>query len=241
MKKILLSLLSSLAVMSVNAQTYTTSTFDLSNIISTSGSTSHSINQTLAVGESILINFTVGNLAPATGDDTNADTLFYPLKFNITAVNATDELQLKAEVGTVVYEVSRVGGGVLGFGEDYYVIENQTVPVLVTNTGTTSVGITSTKIFGGQYAEVISNAGVPLFGANGSATFTNPVEEDFLTIGLPSDVQKATIQLVSMTGDVLLQKEITQSENELDLSSLSSGIYLIRDESTASMAKLVLK
>ncbi len=240
MKQISLLLSFALSTILLNAQTYTTSNFDLTNSVSSSGSESHTIAQTLAVGESVSINFTVGDISPTTGSNTVADTLFYPFKLNVEAVNATDELQLKAEIGTDSYEPSITGSGVLSFGDDFYVVENKITPVLVTNTGSNPVVVQSTKIFGGQYVSVISNVGNALFGSEGSATYNNPIAEDILHINLPSDIQRASVQLLSMSGDVLLQQEITPLKNTIDLSKLSSGVYLLRDINTASVAKIIL-
>ncbi len=57
--------------------------------------------------------------------------------------------------------------------------------------------------------------------------FPNPASDN-LTIQLPSDSERATVQFYDYVGKLTLTKEISLSNNKIDVNSLNSGIYILK-------------
>ena len=90
-------------------------------------------------------------------------------------------------------------------------------------------------------ATVVTNLGEENhFFEDGNVVISNPVQDDQLTIGLPTDISSATIALVSLEGRLIETKDITANDNSFDVSNLQ-GMYFLRELSTGSMKKIIIK
>ncbi len=72
--------------------------------------------------------------------------------------------------------------------------------------------------------------------------FPNP-SDNYVTLQLPSDVNKVQVSVFDYLGKALIQKSIGSNNNTLDISSLSAGIYFVRiqTDSKVGTKKLVVR
>jgi len=72
--------------------------------------------------------------------------------------------------------------------------------------------------------------------------FPNP-SDNYVTLQLPSDVDKVQVSVFDYLGKALLQKSISSNNNTLDISNLSAGIYFVRIQSDSKVGtkKLVVR
>jgi hypothetical protein len=70
--------------------------------------------------------------------------------------------------------------------------------------------------------------------------YPNPAS-DMLTISLPKLSSNAQLTLFNITGEKLLEKQITQAETQLDISMLPKGMYFLRlqSENNGKAAKII--
>jgi hypothetical protein len=103
-----------------------------------------------------------------------------------------------------------------------------------------------TATFGGtggmawfQNQLIPNTTGVPEFNPADIKIYPNPANDN-LTIEAPS---KATIEILNIQGQLLLQQSIQETKTEIDISGLSTGIYYIKyqTEKDAAVKKLIKK
>ena len=93
-----------------------------------------------------------------------------------------------------------------------------------------------------RYAdEVISNIANNLFGKYG-ISFQNPVSNNELSFyNIPSDFVGTEVVLISTEGQRVVGKYITSSDNKLDLSNIPSGLYILQDQNSGSSTKVIIQ
>jgi len=196
-----------------------------------------------AGNDTIYFPVTVGEIIPDTDEDTDVDTLVIDISFKIFEGTSGTETFVNDASFTYfnkidTYEYTDVTGGHI-LKHSFRFVENQidTLKVIITAGDITfdRFEINST----GQ--EVISNIQNDLFGEH-SVSFQNPVEAGELSFSkFPSDFVATNVSLISMEGEVLVSKQITTSDNSIDLSHVPAGLYLMRDETTGSSKKVMIK
>lgn len=60
--------------------------------------------------------------------------------------------------------------------------------------------------------------------------FPNPVS-NFLNIQIPTSTEPTNLKIYNVLGKLILEKDLTQSETRLNLSSMASGIYMMSFQS----------
>jgi hypothetical protein len=70
--------------------------------------------------------------------------------------------------------------------------------------------------------------------------FPNPVNL-ILYIKVPEDFEQSTISIYNVLGKLVLQKNITETVNPIDVSSIASGLYIVnlQSEQTTKTFKLI--
>ena len=117
--------------------------------------------------------------------------------------------------------------------------EDSVYTVTITNTGATIVRFDWYNIINNG-GSVISNLGSDLF-EEGKVSLTNPVLNGNLTISLVEGLESLTFELVSMEGERVMSETITNTNHSIDVSSLRSGLYLLRETNSGSVKKLMIK
>ena len=209
----------------------------------------HSVDLNSATGpDTIFFPVTIdGEVYPTDGPNGSKDTLTLEIAVgywgNINTTNASlvtsnADFTIKNKFASYTYtDQSRTSGGSSELYDEFKFIEGEidTVMVIVTD-GFLSLDhmyLRSTN------ATVISNANNDLFGVNG-ATIRNPIENGELLIQLPKEVSSATVALLSLEGQIIETKEITATNNSFNVSTLK-GMYILKDLSTSSVKKLIIK
>lgn len=155
------------------------------------------------------------------------DTVFYtggngePLHFNVFRKSLTntngDAVTLPATVGdSVVFTFTSLSNPVWNFSRilTLTILQETTSKNLVqAEVVPASAGVVTTGIF----PSLLENDGVRLF--------PNPVDK-FITIQL-GESKSAIVSLNSIEGKLLMQKTISQGENQVDISALPKATYLI--------------
>jgi len=88
-------------------------------------------------------------------------------------------------------------------------------------------------------AEVISNIDEDLF-KDQYISFTNPTTNGMLSVFSKNDFSME-IELIAMDGHIVSTKTLNNNDNSLDVSSLKAGLYLLRDKTTGSIQKVMIK
>ncbi|MFK5889771.1 MAG: T9SS type A sorting domain-containing protein [Flavobacteriaceae bacterium] len=93
----------------------------------------------------------------------------------------------------------------------------------------------NTKTIGGVLA--VNNARLLQF-----SMYPNP-SDNYVTLQLPSGTNKANVKIFDYLGKTLIQKNLNSSNNNLDVSNLSAGIYFVRiqTDSKVGTKKLVVR
>ena len=224
---------------------------DANQYITYSSGFSNTINTALHVANVTSTNDTVyfpvkvEGIIPSDAQDTDFDTL----KVNI-AIRAYGVSSIPTTATTDAYftyfnkydsyeysNFSKTNGGVSLY-QPFKFVENQTDTLKIVLTA----GQLSFDRFEIGYGsqEVVTNSAQPLFGDQG-ANVNNPVSDGMLAIGLPSDVTSAELLLFSLEGELVMSQTVTTSENRIDVSSLSKGMYLLTDKKTGSTKKIVIQ
>jgi len=198
-----------------------------------------------AGNDTIYFPVTVGEIIPDTEEDTDVDTLAIDIALRLFHGNSGTEsfvtdasFTYSNKYDSYEYtDLSILGGN--NFYQTFKFVENQVDTIKVI---TTSGDITLDRIYVNSTGqEVISSLQSDLFGEHG-VSFQNPVQAKQLSFSqFPSDFVATDISLISMEGQVVLTKHITLSDNSIDLATIPSGLYLMRDETTASSKKLMIK
>ena len=95
-----------------------------------------------------------------------------------------------------------------------------------------------------KYKEVTPTAGIEDFANNSSfAIYPNPTANKNVTVALNNITEKATVSVYSITGAKVFETTLTANAQELNLSTLNSGIYLVRVEAgnNAEVKRLVIQ
>jgi len=195
--------------------------------------------------DTIYFPVTIGEIVPDTEEDTDVDTLVIDITLRLFDGNSGTEsfvtdatLSYLNKYDSYEYTDLNISGGT-NFTHSFKFVENQidTIKVVIAS-GDIAIDrfyINST----GQ--EVVSNVYTDLFGEYG-VNFQNPVKAKQLSFfQFPSDFRATDISLISMEGQVVLSKHITSANHSIDLSHVPAGLYLMRDETTGSSKKLMIK
>jgi subtilisin family serine protease len=77
-------------------------------------------------------------------------------------------------------------------------------------------------------------------GETGIRIIPNPAR-DLITVSLPMLIGIAQLTLFNITGEKLIEKQITQAETQIDISALPRGVYFVRvqDEKMIEVTKLI--
>ena len=199
------------------------------------------LQKELAIGDYVTFNFTIPKFTAT--PDSDADTvvlMFRPIFTNNEDGVAGAQITTEYPFQTVVSDAS-------GTGTNYQVPafegikfrEDSTYTITITNTGTTVVynrwfNINNT---GGS---VITNLNSDLF-SKGEISPINPVIDGNLMVSLTDNIQSVTLELISMEGISVISKTITTTDNNIDVSGLKTGLYLLRDINSGSVTKLMIK
>jgi len=72
--------------------------------------------------------------------------------------------------------------------------------------------------------------------------YPNP-SDTYVTLQLPFDTNKANVKIFDYLGKILIQKNLNNTNNNLDISNLSTGIYFVRIQSDTKVGtkKLVVR
>ena len=224
---------------------------DANQYITYSSGFSNTINTALHVANVTSTNDTVyfpvkvEGIIPSDAQDTDFDTL----KVNIairaygvsssptTATTDADFIYFNKYDSYEYTDFTKTGGGVSLY-QSFRFVENQTDTIKVVLTA----GQLSFDRFEIGYGskEVISNTSYELF-KDSETKIYNPVSDGMLEIVLPSDITSAELVLFSLEGELVMSNTITTSENRIDVSSLSKGMYLLTDKKTGSTKKIVIQ
>jgi len=195
----------------------------------------------LAPGDSITEDVVLGDVVLPDGDS-DVDTVRSNLFIRAYVSSGTTEVTVSANNGTSkTFDVSLTSeGNVIKNGTiDFY--EGDTTTITVKNTSTTN-SVTFTRLIfqTGSKTSVISDANYGLFQQEG-VSVSNPVSNGTLYINhLPTDFGSATVELINLEGTLMLSKTITQNDASIDVSSLNSGVYLLREAETGFAKKIVI-
>jgi len=93
----------------------------------------------------------------------------------------------------------------------------------------------NTKVIGGVLA--VNDARLLQF-----TMYPNP-SDNYVTLQLPSGTNKANVKIFDYLGKTLIQKNLNNTNNNLDVSNLSAGIYFVRIQSDIKVGtkKLVVR
>jgi len=102
-------------------------------------------------------------------------------------------------------------------------------------TATNTQVVFNTKTIGGVLG--INNAQLLQF-----SMYPNP-SDNYVTLQLPSGTNKANVKIFDYLGKTLIQKNLNNTNNNLDISNLSAGIYFVRIQSDTKVGtkKLVVR
>ena len=209
----------------------------------------HTVDLNNATGpDTIIFPVTIaGEIIPSTGINASNDTLTIEIAVgywgntNNTANPSTSNTDFTIKNRFASYEYtnqSRSSGGSSKLYDEFKFIEGETDTVMIIVTAGTFV--LDNMYIRSTNATVISNAGDGLFDENG-ATISNPVVGGELSIQLPNDISSASVALLSMEGKVIETKEVTTANNSFDVSKLKGGMYFLKDLSSASVKKVIIK
>ena len=218
-----------------------------SNFSNTVSAALHTVDLTSSTGpDTIYFPVSIdGEIYPTDGPNGEKDTLrleiavgFWGLhtNYSIATTEADFTIQNKFESYSYTNQTRNTQGASKVYDEFTFVEGDvDTVKVIVT-AGLFSLDrlyIRSSNV------SVLSNASQGIFDQS-NAVVNNPVVGNLMTINLPQDVTTTTISLLSLDGQVIETKHITKTDNSFDVSNLS-GIYLLRELSTASVKKVVIE
>ncbi len=198
--------------------------------------------KTLAIGDYVTFNFTIPSFTAA--PNTDADTV--ELEFRPIFQNQEDGVS-GAQI-TVAYPFNTtIVSDASGTGTGYQIPayqkikfrEDSVYTVTITNTGATTVKFDWYNIVSNN-GSIISNLGSDLF-EEGKVSLNNPVLDGDLTISLVESIKSITLELISMEGISVISKTITTTDNNIDVSGLKTGLYLLRDINSGSVTKLMIK
>lgn len=109
-----------------------------------------------------------------------------------------------------------------------------------TTTGNYAVEITKNNCTKTSACSSFNVLNVGDFQVNNISVNPNPVNDKITLLGFENATSKLSISLFSITGKKIFKKTLTSNSNELDVKSLSSGVYLL-NISTPNGGKKVLK
>jgi len=207
----------------------------------------HTVDLNNATGpDTIIFPVTIaGEIIPSTGINASNDTLTIEIAVGYWGNNNSEirtldaDFTIKNKFASYEYtDQSRNQRGSSALYDEFKFIEGETDTVMVIITA--GVFTLDHMYIRSTNATVISNAGDGLFDENG-ATISNPVVDGELSIQLPNDISSASVALLSMEGKVIKTKEITTANNSFDVSYLKGGMYFLKDLSTASVKKVIIK
>jgi len=185
-----------------------------------------------------------GEITPSSGVNTSHDTLTIEVAVgywgnkNSSIRTLEADYTIKNRYASYAYtNQSRNTAGASELYDEFKFVEGETDTVMLI---VTAGRLALDRIYvRASNATVISDASDDLFGKNG-ATVSNPVTDGDLSILLPSDISSTNIALLSMEGRIIETKEITATNNSFDVSRLK-GMYFLKDLSTASFKKVIIK
>jgi len=235
------------AISGENRATNAISLNDEATAIQSISNSSIGIPQTTNEGDTLIIFFDVPALFESEGVNASRDTLKVSMGFRTNSTGVGIEVTIiRPFLDDTTFDVSNKANYSLG-----------TIPFIENTTD-------SIKIIVNQGALVLNASGFRIYsidGASNSSSFnsptvitdikdglfndenvhiTNPVSNGLLTIHLPSDARSTEVELLSLEGNTVLSQEISPSHRTIDVSGLK-GLYLLREVSTGSIKKIIIK
>jgi len=203
------------------------------------------VSSVTSTNDTVYLPLKVEGVVPSNTEDTEFDTLKVNIAIRAYGVVskpelATTDADFKYFNKYDSYEYSdftKTGGGVSLY-QTFRFVENQTDTLKVVLTA----GQLSFDRFEINYLtqEVVTNSSHELFSING-ARVTNPVTDGILTIDLPLEINSAELALFNLKGEIVHEKKITSTENQLFVSELETGIYVLVDKNSGSTKKIVIQ
>jgi len=218
----------------------------------------------IATDESMTASVSLGDITPNTGTNSAVDTLnsleiiiwvqltglvvgttlsrSYTISSNLNSISVTDQTVTIAGNGGTNSNGEQLGTFYQIIVSDLKVLEGTSDVISFTNDGNTTLAIDAWT-FRNKAAslEVISSTGNDIL-ATQDVNINNPVLHGVLQFtNLSSSSQGEMIELVSLEGTVLLSKFISASDNSMNVSSLNSGVYLLRNAKTGSTRKIIIQ
>jgi len=247
MKAIISILFTAITVSFVQAQTLQGHLdYDLTTIVEkTINSEDHTMSpvliKVLPIGDYVTFDFTIPSFTatPNTEQDT-VELLFRPIFQNEEDGVSGAQITTEYPHTTIVSDASGTGTGYqIPAYQKIKFREDSVYTVTITNTGATIVRFDWYNIINNG-GSVISNLGSDLF-EEGKVSLTNPVLNGNLTISLVEGLESLTFELVSMEGERVMSETITNTNHSIDVSSFTSGLYLLRETNSGSVKKLMIK
>ena len=87
---------------------------------------------------------------------------------------------------------------------------------------------------------MISNTLTDILNQESVLTITNPIENNVLTLNFVSDIS-LDVELISLDGQLLARKSVSQGDNSIDVAHLDAGTYILRETTTNSSRLVVIK
>jgi len=218
----------------------------------------------IAQDESMTASVSLGDIAPNTGTNSAIDTLnsleviiwvqhtglavgttlsrSYTVSSNLNSISVTDQTVTIAGNGGTGSNGEQLGTFYQIIVSNLKVLEGTSDVITFTNDGSTTLAIDAWT-FRNKAAslEVISSTGNGILATQG-VSINNPVLNGLLQFtNIPSYLQSEMIELVSLEGTVLLSKVISATDNSMDVTSLNSGVYLLRNPNTGSTKKIMIQ
>jgi len=196
----------------------------------------------LEPGDSIGLDVDIRNFADDVTNSTDngiADTISYKAKFALQSgasdVKVAMILDGETEVSSSV-EFSIADGGNLVSTEFLSLVEDTDARILIINTGSSNLNIQTFQL---TFSQVISNINAALDRENG-AIVQNPVTGGNLEVTLAKGVSSASLELLSLNGEVLKRQHILSS-GAIDVSTIDAGLYILRDVNTNNTQKIMIQ
>ncbi len=236
---------------SINFDVFTNGTSNELNAVNVSGN-----EIVLAVGDSLLVetSVTAGTITPTTGENSSVDTLVIRnfLGRLYTIDNAASEYATLSVYNSFSsYDIVAESLGDAGTynrtqeftpsisGFEMKFVEGEKDTLVIVNNSTQDIFL---RVFQLRYSisQVISNTPTDLLNQESVLTITNPIENDVLTLNFLSDMS-LDVELISLEGQLLARKSVSQDDNTIDVAHLDAGTYILRELTTNSSRLLIIK
>jgi len=184
-------------------------------------------------GDTVFLHYTVGNINDAAiqGSSTGNDTLELDLAFVSWRETTDASYTISYNLGSYFYTNIN---GVHSSYDTYKFLEGETDTIMIVIT-TGNVEFDRFDV-NSTTDNVITNIEHGLLSSN--TIITNPVEDGLLSIDL--DGHSTSLELLNLSGKIVKQFEVNGSET-VDVHELVSGLYILRDISSNSFKKIMIR